>query len=396
MNHRAHAFLSDDDRRSGQAGSCRMRCRLPPLSGTTIRVTSVGRPLTTGPSRQPVNRSASGRSRSASAIAGVLCAASVLVGCATATRSSDARGPAHAAHALGSDAVALGWYSAGKRSLEQGNMQAALVQFEQAAAAMPQLADAHNGRVVALARLGLVDAAVATARSVLASGVSSAELTSNLALLETRLHGSAGSTEAPSREAAAAAVSIRATKTETSVLAAAPADPSGLTWIQHGSNVLELREPAIAKGPIEVQGDTPRAEARPQSGDVLHRSMPSAVAGSTRKDVRLEISNGVGRANLARSTAQALKAMPGVTVVRISNHAHFRQQRTEVHFRSADEVATARMLVDRLALQATFVENAALRRDVGVKVVLGVDSFRRGVAPPPVQDAALVAIASKP
>jgi hypothetical protein len=276
----------------------------------------------------------------------------------------------------GAEAVAQAWYSAGKRSLELGTMQAALVQFEQAVAAMPRLADAHNGRVVALARLGLVDAAISTARSALASGVSSAELTANLALLETRSKGASGSTAAPAREAPPAAASIRPTMAEASVRAAATADPAGLTWVQHGSNVLELREPVSAKR--------------------LPPSVLSEVAGASRKDVPLEISNGVGRANLARSTALALKAVPGVSVVRITNHAHFRQQRTEVHYRSADEAATARMLVDRLAIHATFVENGALRKDVGVKVVLGVDSFRRGVAQPVVRDSAVVASASKP
>ena len=109
----------------------------------------------------------------------------------------------------------------------------------------------------------------------------------------------------------------------------------------------------------------------------------------------LELSNGAGRERLARDTADAL-ADKGVKVRRLTNHAHYRVQQTEIHYRGATHLVTAQALAQAMAVPVVLVESTALRGDINVKVLMGADAARRVAdAMPLIQPFASVAVAAK-
>ncbi len=364
-------------------------------------------------------------------------------------------------------------YAAGKLALLGGQPQNALMNFEQAVLASPAHADARNGKVVALARMGRTDEAMAFAESSLAAGIESAELRANVALLQTWRGKAAAAADrvvaqAAEKPAAPAAVAqtspVVASGAPVVVAPAAPAAvadvQSALKWMKHGPNVLELgrQSPAAPVEPLASTGALqPATDTVPMPlGAVAQTSLPASaalveapavaepakvsladivaqyraekeafrqaeeqaekraekqaekqaqaqpeklslpVADTTLADLALEISNGAGRLNLARDTAQALSAV-GLQTRRLTNHVNYRVQKTEIHYRGAEHLAQAQRVARTLSVDATLVESTVLRRDINVKVVMGGDAVSRlADALPLVREAPAVASARLP
>ena len=74
-------------------------------------------------------------------------------------------------------------YTMGKAALQAGDLQRALLNFEKALSLSPAWADAENGKLVSLARLGRTDEAILSGQRAVAFGAHSAELHGNLGLL---------------------------------------------------------------------------------------------------------------------------------------------------------------------------------------------------------------------
>ncbi len=338
-------------------------------------------------------------------------------------------------------------YAAGKLAMQGGQPQNALMNFEQALLAHPGHADAHNGKVVALARMGRAAEAVAFAESSLAKGIESAELRANVVLLRSWAGQAAVATERtapPSATKLAAHHETAQTIPEARGASTAPTAPTGptaptaptastaptaptappavaqmqstLKWMQHGSNVLELsRQDSAALAPtapirdvppVPVAVPLPQAVLSPaplfsvvalpaataSAGPAAQRSSPPSAA--LVSDLALEVSNGAGRLNLARVTAHALLTV-GVQTRRLTNHVNYRVQKTEIHYRGAAHLAAAQLLAQTLSVDATLIESTMLRREINVRVVMGGDAVGRlAAALPLVRQAPAVVAAS--
>lgn len=146
-------------------------------------------------------------------------------------------------------------YAIGKVALGAGDLQRALLHFEKALSISPQMADAENGRVVALARLGRIDEAIMLGQRAIALGTSSAELHGNLGLLLDE--------RGDSRRAAI------------HLARAAQLDPSNPAW-QRWTMAAAVSAPVKAAAPVAAAPVTP-ATAVPPAQALPATAQPAAV-----------------------------------------------------------------------------------------------------------------------
>jgi LytR cell envelope-related transcriptional attenuator len=326
--------------------------------------------------------------------------------------------------------TADGAYTAGKQALQEGRVYLALMHFERAASLRPDWADAQNGRMVALARMGRPDEAMRVAGQAIAAGAASPEIHGNLGLLQ-QANGQPAAAAAsfakaaqldpsnvvwseslaavkaqpavaaapppaapaavvaPPVQAAAPAAVVTMTPAATPPVAAgAPRLAMDLPYASTSGNVPSPRLQWLAQAPnvLELKMDLPRvtvpaapavaaAPATPVAPAAAVAAAPVGVAAVATPALRMtvEVSNGAGRNGLAKGTAQALRSA-GVSPSRVTNHTNFKVQQTEIQYRTADDAAAARELARSFSLPVVLVENPALRAGVTVRVVLGRDA----------------------
>ncbi len=267
----------------------------------------------------------------------------------------------------------------------------ALRLFKRATQLAPKAVHIHNNTGYALLRAGRLDEARAALKQALDLDPSSLQTAQNLDLLakEDRRRATASATSAQEK--------------------AGVAEVSGLQLVAVARNVYELRMPAPQSAPqsvapVAVAVAVAQAPATPAAQPVVvspavvavaavvapmvAEAMPTRQAGLTAathgaaahslRGVRLEVSNGVGIANLARRTADWL-APTGVITARLTNARPFRQAKTEIQFVSGQDLS-AQALQARLPVTAAAVAADKLDRGVQIRLVLGRDAAGRAIA----------------
>jgi hypothetical protein len=315
-------------------------------------------------------------------------------------------------------------YAQGKRALQEGRNAAAMGWFEQAMALDPQSADAYNGKLVALARSGRVEAALAFGDEALRRGLQSDEMEHNLGLLRAREQQARPAAPVPPPQpepVPAPRVEPALAKAALASLAPPPVvelgvavqppvpeapaaitvvagAPSKLQWIGAGTQILDLTwipssidvAPAVASaavGPVRSGGSTKGStSASTASSTTAYKPATEAASGTTAQPAaektsaaksapartRIEVSNGAGVEGLARRTARML-AGETVEPARITNHRHFKVAATEIRFRDDAGLAAARALARQLAVPVTVVQDRQLAAGIDMRVVLGRD-----------------------
>ncbi|MGH6640338.1 MAG: tetratricopeptide repeat protein [Polaromonas sp.] len=239
----------------------------------------------------------------------------------------------------------------------------ALQLFARARQLAPGAAHVHNNTGYALLRAGQLDEAELALKRAHELDPLNGQTLQNLELLATA--------QAERRPANPVALAGQAS-----------ADPrAGPHLVVVAPNVYELQAPARpAAGAVQVvagstSGDPSQAQAL--SREVMPNHAPAA-AGAGLRGVRLEVSNGVGIANLARRTANRLAVM-GVATARLTNARPYRQQKTEIQFVMGQELA-AQALQSRLPMAAPAVPASRLNSGTQLRLVLGHDVAGKAIA----------------
>lgn len=243
---------------------------------------------------------------------------------------------------------------------QQGRLDQARAMMLAVVAEHPGVAQAHNN-------LGYIDylrgdhaSAVLEMRMALTLDGGNERARNNLRLAETALAGGAAGMLAASPAPVAAPASA---PPDTPVALARPAEPpmavlpvpavpapaARMELVQLIPNVYELKMPA------------PRA--------VLPLAAATAAPAAAPATARVEVSNGVGTAGLARRVG-AMLGKQGVMVARLTNQRPFGQQTTQILYRPqhAAQAASLRELIDG-PVQMT--ASAQLAGNADVRVVLG-------------------------
>lgn len=92
------------------------------------------------------------------------------------------------------------------------------------------------------------------------------------------------------------------------------------------------------------------------------------------RDVRIEVSNGNGKAGMARQVSAFLQ-QNGFTKARLTDHQPFGQVQTEIHYRPGNYVL-AGQISQMMPKKARLLESYNLRSDIHVRVLLGKDVAR--------------------
>lgn len=258
----------------------------------------------------------------------------------------------------------------GRQALHERRFDEAAALFAQAADANPDLAEAWNGRAVALAALGRVAEAEAVIDAAFARGLDSEDLRANhdwlLRHRPTATVASAAVVEvASAAQADGAPVGPTATADAGAAIPADPATPP----------TAAAPDPAPATPPV----DAPAAATPVEAVAADTAAPPAASDRLTGRAVRLEVSNGTGVDGLARRTAAALTArQQALSATRLTNHSHFAVAQTELHLREDADARLQRALVREVArtlgVSVAVVRGATLAPGVDARLVLGQDS----------------------
>ncbi len=115
-----------------------------------------------------------------------------------------------------------------------------------------------------------------------------------------------------------------------------------------------------------------------RQGSPMQAKPASPLATETAPEtVRLEIANGNGVTGLAKRTSSSLQRK-GYAVTRLTNQVPYTQMITEIQYRQGQE-NQAKRLNALLSAPAKVVESSQLRKDVGVRLVLGRDAVQRSL-----------------
>ncbi|MDE1947218.1 MAG: LytR C-terminal domain-containing protein [Burkholderiales bacterium] len=257
---------------------------------------------------------------------------------------------------------AQGCYAAGRLSLDAGHFEVALAYFERAVALRPGWVEAESGRIVALSRLGRTDEAMKVAREAFdARGAVAKVPAAEAPPVAVR----SAPPVAPDKAAAAPAASPAV------VAGVAGSAAPRLTWVREGPYMYELKWRGVA---ARVAHEREEPAAASVSAAAPERAARAVVAS-------IEISNGVGRAGLARQAAQAL-SQAGIATHRLTNNVRYDVKRTEIQYRRAQDHAAAAELARNFTLSMNLVPNPKLRADVDLRVLLGSDALTTALVRP--------------
>lgn len=133
-----------------------------------------------------------------------------------------------------------------------------------------------------------------------------------------------------------------------------PLRQSRMDWVRVSQNVYELRE----AGRTDAPGKTAR-------------TYQTEVSGKIARAYRIEVSNGNGVDGMARRMGHDLLDR-GFPVTRYTNQRPFDVRASEIQFRDG-RYAEANRLNNSLPMKMPLVKNNRIRRDIGVRLVLGKD-----------------------
>jgi len=249
---------------------------------------------------------------------------------------------------------------------QQGHSDQAIALFARARQLAPGAAHIYNNAGYALMRAGRLEEAEPALKRALELDPHSVPTRQNLALLA----------KAQAERGPVARIA--------QVLEAA--QPGLLTkvaprLVRVGPQVYSLELPARAaaqvKPELAIALNSDTVAVRKLDGGIALRA-GSGMAMSELKGVRLEVSNGVGIARLARRTADRL-ALAGVATARLTNALPYLQASTEVQFAQGQEAA-AQALQSRLPLATRAVASGQLPAGMQLRLVLGHDASGQTIA----------------
>jgi len=224
---------------------------------------------------------------------------------------------------------------------QEGRVDDALVLIGKAMAVSPQAAHLHNNAGYALLRAGRLDEAETALLRAQMLDPANQQITQNLALLRTAQARTGKGVEASLQQQAQADEQM------------APAT---------GPRVVAVGPQVYALQPASISG----ADAPPTATvHAIHPASPSL------RGARVEVSNGVGIARLARRTADRL-ASTGLVAARLTNAKPYRQVTTEIQFRAGQE-QMAQTLKAQLPVAAKVVAIGHLQPGIQMRLVLGHD-----------------------
>jgi tetratricopeptide (TPR) repeat protein len=117
-------------------------------------------------------------------------------------------------------------------------------------------------------------------------------------------------------------------------------------------------------------------ELRQESSVQVKPGLPLATE-TAPETMKLEIANGNGVTGLAKRTSSSLQRK-GYAIARLTNQVPYTQTTTEIQYRQGQE-NQAKRLNALLSVPAKLVESSQLRKDVGVRLVLGRDAVQRSL-----------------
>jgi len=310
----------------------------------------------------------------------VSCGLALIGGCAYFDRKSQTTA-VPVSNVTHSAAVTDPHYQIGRSHQARLQYDAAIAAYRKSLEANPGNAEAHNALGVIYASQGKYELAVTELKAALALAPRAAHIHNNL--------GYAYLLQGRNAEALAA------------LNVAAGLDPANVR-ARENMKLAEQRLGSQASGPANSQVATavvPEVKSPPQTAETgqttrllsvapniyeLRQVMPTQVkpalplaAQTAPETVRLEVANGNGVTGLAKRTSSSLKRK-GYAVARLTNQAPYTQMITEIQYRQGLE-QQARRLNAFLSTPAKLVETSQLRRDVGVRLVLGRDAVERPI-----------------
>ena len=314
----------------------------------------------------------------------VSCGLALIGGCAYFDRKSDPQTTAvPVSNVTHSAAVTDPHYQIGRSHQARLQYDAAIAAYRKSLEANPNNAEAHNALGVIYASQGKYELAVNELKVALALAPRAAHIHNNLGyayLLAGR------------NEDALAALNVavgldpangRSRENLRTVQTRLGLDAAAQPHVQlPAAAAAETRSPASGEVAVHSAGAGPRLlTVAPNIYELRQETAPQVKTGSPLgtgpETTKLEIANGNGVTGLAKRTRSSLQRK-GYAVARLTNQAPYTQMITEIQYRQGLE-QQARRLNAFLSTPAKLVETSQLRRDVGVRLVLGRDAVERPI-----------------
>lgn len=244
----------------------------------------------------------------------------------------------------------------------------ALQLFAYAMELAPASAHIRNNAGYALLRAGRLEEAETALNKARELDPANAQTQQNLALLASAMAARRPAEQAVQADArdkneprlVVVAPSVFELQAPTSLSDMATAEATEVVQVQ----VAEASGGLSSPGSVTSQEFMPRLAPAPASDDL--------------RNVRLEVSNGVGITRLARRTADRL-ATEGVKTARLTNALPYKQARTEIQY-VAGQALAAQALQSRLPVATYTVAADRLHKGVQVRLVLGRDMSGKAIA----------------
>lgn len=235
---------------------------------------------------------------------------------------------------------------------QEGHLETALTFFREAISVAPQAAHLHNNIGYALLRAGRLDESEVALLRARDLDSANRQVVQNLALLRAAQERVGRTQQIAERHQTQGTEQTERVAVST-LVAVAP----GVYALQ----------PAAGSG----------AEAQSVATTTLVAAQTTVATGQRLRGIRLEVSNGVGVARLARRTADRLAPM-GLVAARLTNARPYRQSTTEIQFEAGQE-ELAQSLRSHLPVAAKVVVTNRLKPGIQIRLVLGHDLTGKAV-----------------
>ena len=313
------------------------------------------------------------------------CSFALIAGCAYFDRKSDPQTTAvPVSNVTHSAAVTDPNYQIGRSHQARGQYDAAIAAYRKSLEANPGNAEAHNALGVIYATQGKYELAVNELKAALALAPRAAHIHNNLGyayLLQGRNEEALAAFNVavgldPSSERSKENLKMAQTRLGLDAAAQPRVQPPGVA-------AAETRSPASSEVAVHSAGTGARLlTVAPNVYELRQQAAPQqaqtgAPLGAAQESVKLEIANGNGVTGLAKRTSSSLQRK-GYAVARLTNQVPYTQKATEIQYRKGQE-SHAKRLNAFLSTPAKLVESTQLRKDIGVRLVLGRDAAQRSL-----------------
>ena len=314
----------------------------------------------------------------------VSCGLALAGGCAYLDRNSHPeRAVVPVSNVTHSAAITDANYQIGRTYQGRFQYEAAIAAYRKSLKANPGNAEAHNALGVIYARQGKHEQAVIELKAALALAPAAAHIHNNLGyayLLQGRNADALAALKVasgldPENERSRENIKIA----EKRLGHEAPNPPNVPVATAVGA---ELKSPPTdnkdgGHSTARLLSVAPNIfELRQESSLQVKPGLPLATK-TAPETVRLEVANGNGVTGFAKRTSSSLQRK-GYAAARLTNQLPYTQKITEIQYRQ-DQENQARRLNALLSAPAKLVESSQLRRDVGVRLVLGRDMVQRSL-----------------